>query len=122
MNTVIDNATYKKDFQSKQGSLSFPSELWDCGYYVDKKKLRKEVALPKGARILKVLITTDNSPEFKNIVNEQITYKKAMAVPPTHPKAVEGRFGYGAMNPVGKAWIVISLPKPKKEPTELPKN
>ena len=113
MNTVIDNATYKKDFLPKQGSIGFPSELWDCGYYVDKKKLRKEITLPKGARIIKVLITNEGSPEFENIVNKQITYKYQMGVSERHPEKIEGRFGYYAMNPVGKAWIVISLPKPK---------
>ena len=115
MNTVIDNATYKKNFLNKIGSIGFPSELWECSYYVDKKKLRKAITLPKGARILKILVTTDRSTDFENIVNEQITYKKAMSVSSSHPKAIEGRFGYGAMNPVGKAWIVISTPKPTKE-------
>jgi hypothetical protein len=114
MNTVIDNATYKKDYQSKQGSLSFPDELWDCGFYVDKKKLRKAITLPKGARILKVLITTESSPEFENKVNEQIVYKTPMSVSSKHPKAEEGNYGYVARNPVGKAWIVISTPKVKK--------
>ena len=117
MNTVIDNATYKKDFLPKQGTLGCPDELWDCGHYVDKKKLRKEITLPKGARVIKVLITNEGSPEFENKVNKQITYKTPLFVSERHPEKIAGRFGYTAMNPVGKAWIVISLPKPKKEPT-----
>ena len=77
---VINQATFQEQYGNKVGSLMFPDEWYNCLSYVNKTKLRKNIKdkLPKGARIIGVLIATQSNPNFKNIVNEAIPYETAV--------------------------------------------
>ena len=78
---IISNATFKgKEFKNKMGTLMFPSQFYDCTYYVDVPELQKALIangfqLAKGAKILNVLTQTDEHPEYKNIQNKIVRYK-----------------------------------------------
>jgi len=78
--TIISKQDYDARLKSKVGTLMFPSELWDCRSYIDKKKLRENIKaqLPPKKRIYKVLVHTFQSPEFKNIANKSILYDTPM--------------------------------------------
>ena len=74
--TVISIDKFVNEYQDKLGSLMFPAEWYDCSHHVDLKKLRKNIPpLPKRSRIMRVLVATDNNPEFLNKQNKQVPYK-----------------------------------------------
>ena len=77
---VINQTVFDEKFSDKIGTLLFPSEWYDCIEYVDKSLLRNNIKelLPKGSRIIKVLIQVDSSPNFKNVANRKIPYKTAL--------------------------------------------
>ncbi len=114
--TVIDNNTYKNELAELTGSLLFPGDYYETGRYVDKTKLRKNlpVTLPKGSRILGVLVHTTNSKGFKNISNKLVPYSTPIcgdiswdgAYRRHHPKM---GFTMTAMDfPVGDAIVIVS--------------
>lgn len=106
--TVITNAEYKQNIAGKVGTLMFSDDYYDATHYVDVSKVRKQFGL-KGK--IKIMITTDSHPEFKNIANKDIPYKHRMCASHDYDGAylvTDGRFGqYYAMDyPVGDAYIV----------------
>jgi len=73
--------------------------------------------LPKGARILSILVPTSTSPNYKNIANKQVPYKDALCADKTQDGAYykeypEINFAMWASDyPFGDAVIVIRLKK-----------
>jgi hypothetical protein len=59
------------------GSLMFPAEYYNLLHHIDLKKLRNlhKSKISKGARILKVLVMTDNHPDFEKYLNTEIPLK-----------------------------------------------
>jgi hypothetical protein len=89
--------------------LMFPSEFYDCKRYVDTKKLRKMVDIPKGRRIQHILVHTMQSSGYKNVRNDKIPYK----TPVCSSEGVDGAFykppyGWATLQPVGDCIIVLS--------------
>lgn len=111
---IINTKTYDERYKGEVGSLLFPEIWYDCLGYVDKKKLRQNFKdqLPKGARIVKVLIPTDTNPLYKNIGNPLIPYATAVCASKDQDGAYykeypEMNFAMWASNyPVGDAIIV----------------
>jgi len=119
--TIISKATFKTDeYQSKMGTLMFPSQFCDCLHHVDTKELRKDLIadgfqFARGAKILKVLTQTDEHPEYKNVVNVMVRYKTPLCADRNHAGAFFTRiksrpeFQYWATNhPVSDVTIVVS--------------
>ena len=81
---VIPYKTYMKEYINNVGSLMFVDDWYECNSYVDKVKLRKNIKslLPKGARIYSILIPTEGSPNYKNVVNKTIPYKTPLCASP----------------------------------------
>lgn len=50
-------------------------DVSDVRSYVDLRKMRKNLDLPKGSRIKYVLVHNWGSPLFRNVLNEQVPYK-----------------------------------------------
>jgi hypothetical protein len=77
---VITNDEFMDKYSRKLGSLLFPGEYYDCKHHTDLIELRKNlpIDLPARAKILRVLVATLNSPEFKNIANLFVPYKHAL--------------------------------------------
>ena len=79
---VITLNEFKNNFVSLQGSLLFQNnDLYDCKAYVDIKALRTKIKshLSKGTQLMKVLIYTENSPDYLNIANNEVPYKYPVA-------------------------------------------
>ena len=118
---VIDNAEFKSDFAPKLGSLMFPAEYYDCKHHVNTAKLRKNlekegIVLPKGAKLLRVLVQTTNHTDFKNEQNVKVPYKHpicasqndAGAYYKTYPEM--GGFAMWATDfPLGDAIVVFNV-------------
>ena len=108
-NTV--SVTKRSEFSEtgKAGGLLFPSELYNAKFYCDLKKIRKAVPELAGQRIYKVLTTTENHPNFRNVVNDKITYKQPMCCEGNHPNARISSSGnaYVCDHPVGHVIIVV---------------
>lgn len=99
-NTIITNTEYNSGtLRQKTGTLMFPDELYDVIHFCDITKIRKNLGerIPKGKRILAVLVHTTASPHFKNELNMDIIYKIPV-------------FAYEDLsyNPVGDVIIVVS--------------
>ena len=112
---VITKTEFKNKYQSKLGSLLFPSEYYDCLHYCNEEELIKNLPtpLPKGAKILSVLITTDESPIYKNIANKLVPYRTPLCA----DRHTDGAYFYTSKrgfqmwatdHPVGDAIIVIN--------------
>ena len=114
---IITNTEFKNQYQNKTGSLMFPSVYYDCLGMCDRKLLRELLPnpLPKGTRILKVLVHTDASPEYKNIANRLIPYKSP-ACADSHDDGAylyTSRHGFSMWaidNPLGDAIVVVNKP------------
>jgi len=118
--TIIDNFTFKFNgdiYAKKMGSLMFPAELYDCKHHINMRKFRKNIEeqIPKGSRVLKILINTTNSPNFKNIKNPLLPYKHPVCAEQTTDGAYHkvypdmDYFSMWAVDfPVGDAIIVVS--------------
>ncbi len=115
---VISNKQYEAmDIDDKIGTLMFADIWYDCLSYVDTKNLKKSVVIPKGARILKVLVMTNSHPEFKNIINKTIPYKHPVCAHKTADGAYQredlkklmGGDLWWINNPLGDAIIVCSV-------------
>jgi hypothetical protein len=113
--TIVSKYNFEKDYASKLGSLMFPAEWYDCLHYVDTAKLRKNLPkLPKGSKILRVLVPTTNNPEFVNQQNTAVPYKWAVCADKetdgAYYKEYPGRnFAMWATDhPVGNAIVVVS--------------
>jgi hypothetical protein len=112
---IISKSRYQAEFEGCVGSLSFPKEYYNCLHHVDKKKLRKTLgdSLPKGKRILAVLIANNTHPSFKNIKNEAIHYLHPVYTDDTmdgaflHPEGIN-TFAYVTNHPIGDAFVVIN--------------
>jgi hypothetical protein len=112
---VISKTEFNKQYKNKTGSLMFPSNYWDCLHYCDEEKLKSNLPtpLPKGAKILYVLIHTDASPDYKNIANTLVPYRTPLCADRNADGAYyyTSRHGFSmwAVNhPVGDAIIVIN--------------
>ena len=113
--TVISIDKFVNEYQDKLGSLMFPAEWYDSSHRVDLKKLRKNIPpLPKASRIMRVLVATDNNPEFLNKQNKQVPYKTSVCA----DKSLDGAYykNYPEMNfsmwavdyPAGNVVVVAS--------------
>ena len=93
----------------KVGGLLFPSDYYDAKFYCDLKMIRKAVPELAGKRIYKVLITTENHPNFRNILNDKITYKHPLYCEGNHPDARINSSGnaYVCDHPVGDVIILV---------------
>ena len=70
--TIITKEQYS-EMRASIGTLMFGDDFYECSHYVDLKALKKTLktkTIPK-----KVVVRTKTHPEFKNIANEDITYK-----------------------------------------------
>ena len=115
--TVISKYTYEAEHNTKLGSLLYPSYWYDCKHHVDTTKLRKIIKdrIPKGVRILHVLIPTENNiNHYRNVINKQVPYKTAVCASQSQDGAYyktypEMNFSMWASDyPVGDAVIVIN--------------
>ena len=72
---VIPHSQYQQQLKDKIGTLMFPDELHNSTGYVDLVKLRKNIKdqIPKGKKIVGVIVHTTSSPNFKNIANGRLT-------------------------------------------------
>jgi hypothetical protein len=113
---VINKATFEEQYRNQVGSLLFPSDWYDCLHYVNTTKLRKNIKdqVPKGARILKVLVPVDTSARYTNVANKQVPYKNPVCADRTQDGAYyktypEMNFAMWASDfPVGDAIVVIN--------------
>ena len=113
---VINKATFEEQYGNKVGSILFPSDWYDCLSYVNTTKLRKNIKdqVPKGARILGVLVPTTASPTYKNVANKQVPYKTPLCADRNQDGAYyktypEMNFAMWASDfPVGDAIVVIN--------------
>jgi hypothetical protein len=111
---VITKKQYEEQIEGKVGSFIFPSEWYDCSHNVDMNKLKKNIKdlLPKGKKIDKVLITTDENPRYKNVANPLIPYIYVSCADQTTDGAFYYTSNHGfkmwaTMFPVGDAIIVL---------------
>jgi hypothetical protein len=95
---VIPHSQYQQQLKDKVGTLMFPDELHNSTGYVDLVKLRKNIKdqIPKGKKIVGVIVHTTNSPHFKNIANRQVPYKTPLFAHPTQDGAYMKKFSYCA--------------------------
>lgn len=109
---VITRAEYETKYAERVGSLMFTSQWWDIDSYVDKKKLRKNIKdqLPKGKKILKVLVAERCNPRYKNVANLLVPYEYPVCAIQTQDGAYYNpKWGnWEVKNPLGDAIIVIS--------------
>lgn len=100
----------------KVGTLMFGDDWYDVLSYVDTKKFRKSVELPKGSRIVKILVKTMSHPEFKNIANKSIPYKHPLVAYATDDGAYQRETPFMPNdwwymnNPLGDAIVVVNKP------------
>jgi hypothetical protein len=90
------------------GSLLMPSIYWDATFHCDTRKIRKAVSGLNGLKILRILIMTDNHPDFKNIINKKITFKYGLICDCDTEgcfRNSRGEFVYE--NPVGDVIIIV---------------
>ena len=112
---IISNADYKANLlnraklgiASQQGTLMFPSELWDCLSYCDEKAIKKAFKITK--KIKAILITTDAHPDFSWELNRQIPYRNGVCCSSRVPESYrDERWGaYFTKFPTGNAYIVV---------------
>ena len=95
------------EFSGEVGSLMFPSDYWDATFHCDTKKIHKEFPELKEIRIKKVMIMTNNHPDFKNIKNEKIAFKGSLCCSAEADGAVRGSYCFEYYNPVGDVIILI---------------
>ena len=106
----------------KVGTLMFGDDWYDVLSYVDTKKFRKSVELPKGSRIVKILVKTMSHPEFKNIANKSIPYRHPLVAYATDDGAFQRTdleqltltdvsTWWFMNNPLGDAIVVVNKPK-----------
>ena len=108
---IISLSAYKEQYANKTGSLMFPDEWYDCLHYVDKKKLRTNIKdrLPKGARIMGVIIPTQDNPCFKNVENKSIPYRTPLCASSNQDGAYLGKYGMFVCDyPIGDAIVIIN--------------
>jgi hypothetical protein len=74
--TKAEYEQHEQNFKYKCGTLMFGDDFYDTTQYVDCKKVRKQFGL-KGK--IKIIITTESNPHFKNIANTDIHYKDPVA-------------------------------------------
>ena len=103
--TIIKRSEFNE--MDKIGSSMSPSGFYNAKFYCDLKKIRKANPELTGKRIYKVLITTENHPNFHNVVNEKITYKQPLTCEGNHPQARSTSWGYVCDHPVGCVTILV---------------
>jgi hypothetical protein len=113
--TIVSKTQFENDYQSKLGSLMFPAEWYNCLHHTNTTKLRKNLpTLPKGSKILRVLVPTTNHPDYINKQNKAIPYKHSVCADQTtdgayHKSYPEMNFAMWVTDhPVGNAIIVVS--------------
>jgi len=112
---TISNENYQRTLKSKVGSLMFPDELHNSTHYVDLKKLKKTLGdrIPAGKKIVGVLVHTDASPLFKNILNKEVSYKTPLCAAPdqegAYKKLMFGQIeAFVCDHPVGDVIVVYN--------------
>jgi hypothetical protein len=110
---IISFSAYKEQYANKTDSLMSPDEWYwyDCSHYVDKKQLRKNIKdrLPKGARIMGVIIPTQDNPCFKNVENKSIPYRTPLCASINQDGAYIDKYGrYVSDYPIGDAIVIIN--------------
>ena len=109
---VISNEQYKQELKDKIGTLMFPDELHNSTGYVDLVALRKNIKdqIPKGKKIVGVIVHTTSSPHFKNVANRQVPYKSPLCAHPTQDGAYQvNKYGmemFVSDHPVGDVIVV----------------
>lgn len=100
---VITHEQYQQQLKDKIGTLMFPDELHNSTGYVDLVKLRKNIKdqIPKGKKIVGVLVHTTSSPHFKNVANTQVHYKSPLCAHATQDGAYKKNCAYGG----GEMWV-----------------
>jgi hypothetical protein len=94
--------------EGKVGSLLMPSDYWDATFHCDTRKIRKAVPELKGLKILRILLMTDNHPNFKHIINKKISFKYALCCSADAEGAYYNSRGeYVYENPVGDVIIIV---------------
>jgi hypothetical protein len=118
--SFITNTEYKATLEQDVGGLMFPGHLYDCGYNVDKTKLRKDFKELAGKRIVKVLIYTEESPKFSKEQNTLIKYQTPSVANENQEGAFQRTCGHPAVanmwwsnHPMGDAIVVYTETKPK---------
>ena len=110
INTIISKAEYI-EMSKEIGSIMFGGNYYDCTHYVDLKALQKKLKSKK--TIKKVIVMTQEHPEFKNVANTDISYKTPLCADKTYAGAYykvypEMDFAMWATdNPIGNAFIVV---------------
>lgn len=113
--SIISNTEYKASHKDKVGSLMFPDELHNSTHYVDLKKLKKTLGdrIPAGKKIVGVLVHTDASPLFKNVLNKEVSYKTPLCAAPNQEGAYK-KLMFGQIeafvcdHPVGDVIVVYN--------------
>jgi len=111
---VITAQEYKDSLEGKVGTLMFPDDLHNSTGYVDLVKLRKNIKdkMPKGTKIMGVLVHTTSSPLFKNVANTQVPYKSPLCAHATQDGAYKvNKYGmemFVSDHPVGDVIVVRS--------------
>jgi len=112
---IITRLQYEKEYKNKIkiGLLSLPDEWYDCLHHIDIEKMKKNITLPKGARVLNVFITTDINSEYENKQNKKIPYYHSVCADRTTDGAYYKKYGddfgmWAVDYPVGNAIIVVN--------------
>ena len=105
--TIVNKKTYEDIYEQHP-------DWCDMGSYVDKKKLRKNVVLPKGSRVLNVMCAIRGRRNFKNVSNKKIPYEYQVLAyesdAGSYPKYcnVMRKNQYFVDSPIGDVVIVVN--------------
>lgn len=114
---IISRADYDEHYKRFVGivrTIIFPYHYYDCTRFVDLIKLRRNLESNydydlKRKRILNVLITTDQHPNFINEKNPDIYLKQPTFCPSNGPGAFAYSDGvYMSHYVVGDAFVLLS--------------
>jgi hypothetical protein len=110
--TIINKATYEAEYADKSSaSLLFEEDMWDCGEYVDKTKLRKTLNLNGRGKILHILVQLNDDPLFVNVANKDVEYEHPVFVDEgmdgAYKRECFGRHMWVTKHPVGNVIVVV---------------
>lgn len=108
--TIVTKAYYEANIKPKVGNLLFPNEFYDCSFCVNMNKVNKRfVNLPKGKKILAIIVTTNLHPNFKNISNKAMPFECPICVDSSMDEAFEIMGDFFTYYAIGDVYIVVNV-------------